>query len=125
MFNTFADLERPQVYAHLLTTLRAELPHIVLYRPHGRARRRSTASSSPLRSRCPAPERVQLDDVPARHESALVDMLERPLPLTRELLEAGRIVTDAGSTAAYVIARAQLAYRKAMVEAVPKAFLVN
>jgi spermidine synthase len=125
VFNTFADLERPQVYAHLLTTLRAELPHLVVYRPPwaGAMQLNSfiVAAAEPL----PEPERVQLDDVPARHESALTEMLERPLPLTRELTEAGRVVTDAGSTAAYVIARAQLAYRKAIVEAVPKAFLVN
>jgi len=52
-------------------------------------------------------------------------MLEQPQPLTRELLEFGRVVTDAGSVTAYAIARAQLAYRKSIVEAVPKAFLVN
>jgi spermidine synthase len=125
VFNTFADLERPQVYAHLLTTLRAELPHLVVYRPPwaGAMQLNSfiVAAAQPL----PEPERVQLGDVPARHDFALTEMLERPLPLTRELTEAGRVVTDAGSTAAYVIARAQLAYRKAIVEAVPKAFLVN
>ena len=57
--------------------------------------------------------------------ATLTDMLEQPQPLTRELLEYGRIVTDAGSVTAYAIARAQLDYRKAIVEAVPKAFLVN
>ena len=125
VFNTFADLERPQVYAHLLTTLRAELPHIVLYRPlwAGATQLNSflVASVTPL----PEPERVHLDDVPARHESALTEMLDQPQPLTRELMEAGRVVTDAGSAGAYAIARAQLAYRKAIVETVPKAFLVN
>ena len=125
VFNTFADLQRPEVYAHLLTTLRAELPHIVVYRPlwAGATQLNSflVAGATPL----PEPERIRLDDVPARHDSALVDMLERPQPLTRELLDEGKVVTDASSAAAYAIARAQLAYRKAIVEAVPKAFLVN
>ena len=125
VFNTFADLQRPEVYAHLLATVRTELPHIVVYRPQwaGAVQLNSflVASAAPL----PEPERVRLDDVPARHESTLTEMLERPQPLTRELMEAGRVVTDARSAAAYAIARAQLAYRKAIVEAVPKAFLVN
>jgi len=125
VFNTFADLERPEVYAHLLTTLRAELPHIVMYRPNwpGATQLNSflVAAAAPLGS----PERVHLDDIPARHDAALSDMLERPQPLTRELMENGRVVTDAGSAAAYAIARSQLAYRKAIVESVPKAFLVN
>ena len=125
VFNTFADLERPEVYAHLLATLRAELPHIVVYRPQwaGATQLNSfiVAAAAPL----PAPGAGAPRRRAARHESALADMLEQPLPLTRELLEDGRIVTDAGSAAAYAIARAQLAYRKAIVEAVPKAFLVN
>ena len=126
VFNTFADLERPQVYAHLLTTLRAELPHIVAL-PAAMGGRDADEQLPRRRrgSRCPRPSACSSTTCPPRHEAALADMLERPLPLTRELLEAGRIVTDAGSTAAYVIARAQLAYRKAIVEAVPKAFLVN
>ena len=33
VFNTFADLDEPRPYAHFLTTLRSELPFIVLYRP--------------------------------------------------------------------------------------------
>jgi spermidine synthase len=125
VFNTFADLERPEGYAHLLTTLRAELPHIALYRPNWAGAKQLNsflvAAPAPLGD----PERVHLEGVPARHEPTLTDMLEQPQPLTRELLEYGRIVTDAGSVTAYAIARAQLDYRKAIVEAVPKAFLVN
>jgi predicted membrane-bound spermidine synthase len=125
VFNTFADLERPEGYAHLLMTLRAELPHIVLYRPPWadavQVNSFLVAAAAPLG----VPERVHLDNVPARHEPVLTEMLERPQPLTRELLEDGRIVTDAGSAAAYAIARAQLVYRKGIVESVPKAFLVN
>jgi hypothetical protein len=125
VFNTFADLERPAAYADLLTTLRAELPYIVLYRPDwpGAVQLNSflVAGVTPLA----APEHVRLADVPARHESDLAEMLERPQPLTRELLEDGQIVTDARSAAAYNIAQSQIAYRESIVKAVPRAFLVN
>ena len=56
VFNTFADLDYPRAYAHFLTTLRTELPFIVLYRPdYGLSPRTSTASSSPAASRCRRP----------------------------------------------------------------------
>ena len=125
VFNTFADLERPAAYAHLLATLRAELPYIVLYRPPwpGAVQLNSflVAGAAPLAT----PEHVLLSGVPARHEADLAGMLEEPQPLTRELLENGQIVTDARSVAAYDIAGSQIAYRKSIVRAVPRAFLVN
>ncbi|HKA42743.1 MAG TPA: fused MFS/spermidine synthase [Burkholderiales bacterium] len=125
VFNTFADLERPAAYAHLLTTLRAELPHIVVYRPDwpGAVQVNSfiVASANPLRS----PERPRLTDIPLRHDSVLAEMLERPQALTRELLGRGQVVTDARSAAAYDIAQSQIRYRKSIVESVPPAFLVN
>jgi spermidine synthase len=125
VFNTFADLERPRSYAHLLATLRSELPHLVLYRPYfgGAAQINSfiVASRRPL----PAPERPDVPDVPLRHEAELAGMLSRPQALTRDLLEHGEIVTDARSAAAYDTAQGQVEYRKSIVEAVPKAFLVN
>jgi spermidine synthase len=125
VFNTFADLERPAAYADLLTTLRAELPYIVLYRPQwpGAVQLNSflVAGVTPLS----APEHVRLADVPARHESDLAEMLEQPQPLTRELLGDGEIITDARNAAAYDIAQSQIAYRESIVKAVPKAFLVN
>jgi hypothetical protein len=73
----------------------------------------------------PEPARVGLPDVPLRHEATLAAMLERPQPLTRELMESGEIVTDAHSSATWDIALSQIAYRRAIVETVPKAFLVN
>jgi spermidine synthase len=124
VFNTFADLERPDAYAHLLATLRAELPYIALYRPWPGAVQVNSflvASASALA----APERVRLPDVPLRHEAALTAMLEQPQQLTRELLQRGAIITDAHSTAAWDIAQSQIAYRKSIVESVPKAFLLN
>jgi spermidine synthase len=125
VFNTFADLERPEGYAHLLMTLRAELSHIVLYRPQWAGATQLNSFLVAAATSLEAPERVHLDNIPAGHARSLASMLERPQPLTRELLEAGRIVTDAGSAGADATARAQLAYRKAIVQSVPKAFLVN
>lgn len=125
VFNTFADLTRPAAYAHLLATLRAELPYIVLYRPQwGGATQINSflvASAEPLA----APQTVRLDDVPMRYDADLALMLERPQALSRELLERGEIVTDARSAAAYDIAQSQIVYRRSIVEAVPRAFLVN
>ena len=125
VFNTFADLTRPDAYAHLLATLRAELPYIVVYRPHwaGATQVNSfvVASAEPL----PAPQAVRLDDVPMRHDADLARMLERPQALSRELLERGEVVTDARSAAAYDIAQSQIDYRRSIVGAVPPAFLLN
>jgi hypothetical protein len=60
-----------------------------------------------------------------RYDADLALMLERPQALSRELLERGEIVTDARSAAAYDIAQSQIAYRRSIVEAVSRAFLVN
>jgi len=125
VFNTFADLERPAAYAHLLATLRAELPYIALYRPDwpGSAHVNGfiVAGAAPL----PEPRPVQLDYVPPRHADALDAMLRQPLTLNRGLLERGQVVTDARSRAVYDIAESQIVYRGAVVQALPRAFLVN
>jgi spermidine synthase len=124
VFNTFADLARPAAYAHLLATLRAELPYIVVYRPEWTGMQINSflvASAEPLA----AAQTVRLDDIPMRHEVDLAHMLERPQALSRELLQHGEIVTDAHSAAAYDIAQSQIGYRKSIVEALPAAFLLN
>ncbi|MCC7483588.1 MAG: fused MFS/spermidine synthase [Burkholderiales bacterium] len=125
VFNTFADLERPAAYADLLATLRAELPYIVLYRPRwaGAAQVNGflVAALAPL----PDPQWMRLDDVPEAHVPALSGMLEHPRPLSRELLAEGEVVTDARSVATYDIAASQIAFRRAVVEGMPKAFLLN
>jgi len=125
VFNTFADLERPAVYAHFLATLHAELPHITLYRPEwpGATHVNSflVAAADPL----PAPAKVTLDYVPARHSETLWSMLADPRPLDANLLAGGRIVTDARSAAAHDMALGQLVYRRAVVEALPPPLLLN
>mgnify|MGYP001034331087 CR=1 FL=1 len=55
---------------------------------------------------------------------AAVLMLQ-PQVLHRELLKDGEIVTDARNLALHDVAESQIAYRRAVVEAVPPAFLVN
>lgn len=125
VFNTFADLEHPVVYAHVLATLRAELPHIVLYRPDwpGSAHVNSfiVAAATPL----PGPQPVSLDYVPPQFSSALDAMMTRPLELNRRLLDQGEIVTDALNRAAHDVAESQLVFRRSVVQALPAAFLVN
>ena len=125
VFNTFADLEHPLAYAHLLATLREELPHMVIYRPDwpGLPHINSfiVASARPL----PAPQQILLDYVPLQHTAALDAMLARPMTLDLGLLRDGEIVTDARNRALLDIAEGQIAYRRAVVRSLPAAFLVN
>jgi spermidine synthase len=125
VFNTFADLENPLSYAHLLTTLRSELPHLTIYRPAsiGASHTNSfiVASTTPL----PATVRVTMDDMPARHETTLWDMLAAPMALTPALFAGGKIITDAHNRAALDLAYAQQIYRQAVVGNTPPAFLLN
>jgi spermidine synthase len=125
VFNTFADLDRPAAYAHLLATLRAELPYIALLRPEwpGVTHINSflVASADPLA----APQPARVANVPLRHERDLARMLERPQPLSRKLLEHGEIVTDARSATAHDIAQSQITYRRSILQSLPAAFLVN
>jgi spermidine synthase len=125
VFNTFADLDRPRIYAHLLATLRAELPYIVLYRPdYGIATHINSfivASPRPL----PSPVRADLDHVPARHLQTLPRMLQEPIPLDQQLLAEGRVITDARNPAGADFAEKQLINRRWVVESLPPAFFVN
>lgn len=125
VFNTFADLDMPHAYAHFLTTLRAELPYLTLYRPDwpGTAHVNSFAVAGlrPLPDARPA----RLDYVPPRHSAALESMLTRPQALHHDLLEDGEIVTDAYNRAVHDMAESQLVYRQGVVRALPAAFLVN
>jgi spermidine synthase len=125
VFNTFADLERPATYAHLLVTLRSELPHLALYRPDWpdaiHINSFLVASAAPL----PEKHAVVFDHVPPRHRDTLFDMLARPAPLTPALFEGGRIVSDAHNAAAHDLALTEVIYRRAVVENLPAALLLN
>ncbi len=125
VFNTFADLENPVSYAHLLTTLRSELPHLAIYRPAsiGASHTNSfiVASAVPL----PAITRVTMDDMPTRHETTLWDMLSAPMTLTTELFAGGKIISDAHNRAALDLAHVQRIYRQAVIGNTPPAFLLN
>lgn len=125
VFNTFADLNQPVVYAHLLTTLRSELSSIVLYRPDWRGSTNVNSFIVAAAAALPEPQPVQLDYVPPQHVAALDAMMARPLMLNRDLLDQGEIVTDARNRALHAIAESQISYRKGVVQAVPAAFLVN
>lgn len=125
VFNTFADLDDPRAYAHLLTTLRTELPFIVLYRPdYGLSRHINSfivAAAKPL----PAPASVELSHVPSRYFDTLSTMLRDPRPLDQQLLEHGQVITDARNTVADDIAVSQIIHRRAVVGVLPAAFFVN
>lgn len=125
VFNTFADLERPAAYAHFLVTLRAELPHLAFYRPDWPGSTQVNSFVVAGAAALPAPARVVLDHVPDRHNAPLWEMLAKPLPPDAVSLEGGRIVTDARNAAAFELAAVQLAYRRAVVQALPPALLLN
>ncbi len=125
VFNTFADLDRPRPYAHFLTTLRAELPFVVIYRPdYGLASHINSfvvASNRPL----PAPTGVNLQHVPQRHLATLAKMLREPRPLDQQLLEHGRVITDAINAMPADFAASQMVNRRYVLESLPPAFFVN
>lgn len=125
VFNTFVDLDRPTVYAHFLVTLHAELPEIVVYRPDpGGARHvNSFVVASAVTLAPPAP--LRLRDAPPGHAATLQAMLERPNKLDSDTLRRGAIITDARNTISLDIADAQMAYRRLVIETVPRAFLLN
>ncbi len=125
VFNTFADTDQPRPYAHFLTTLRTELPYIVLYRPdYGVATHVNSfvvAGAQPLA----APAGADISHVPSRHFDVLGAMLREPRPLDQQLMRDGRVITDANNPVAADMASSQLVNRRYVVEALPAAFFVN
>lgn len=125
VFNTFADLERPAAYAHFLVTLRAELPHSALYRPHWPGSMHVNSFVVAGAAQLSDPVRVTLDQVPERHNASLWEMLATPLAPGAVPLAGGSVITDARNAAAFDLANVQLDYRRAVVRALPPAFLLN
>jgi len=125
VFNTFADIEHPAAYAHLLTTLRSELPYLALYRPDWPGALHINSFIVASATVLPEPKEVALDHVLPQHSAALAAMIARPQALHRGLLKDGEIVTDARNRALHDVAEGQIIYRRAVVESVPAAFLVN
>ena len=68
---------------------------------------------------------VYADQMPPEHASTFEHMMARPLALDRALLKDGEVVTDARNRALHDVAKGQLIYRRAVVESLPAAFLVN
>ena len=125
MFNTFADLQHPLSYAHLLVTLRTALPHLAIYRPAAIGVSHTNSFIVASASALPTPARVTLDYVPPQHESALWDMLAAPMPLDAALFDGGKIITDAHHRAALDMAHAQRVYRHSVIGFTPAEFLLN
>jgi spermidine synthase len=124
VFNTFADLDLPLAYAHFLTTLRAEFPHVLLYREEDTDARHVNsyvvASVAPLTATPP-----RLNDVPERYAADLEALYAHPRQLDRGLTEGGQVITDARGVAAADLARMQMSYRREVVKNLPAAFLIN
>jgi spermidine synthase len=125
VLNAVAVVERPAAMGNLLVTLRAELPHLALYRPDwpGAANVNYfvVASASPL----PEPVTVRLGDVPAQHAATLPAMLAHPIAHAPELFAGAEVVTDAHSRGVYDLAQSQLGHRRALVASLPPAFLAD
>jgi len=125
VFNTFADLEQPAAYAHLLVTLQSELPHLVLYRPDLPGVTQVNSFIVAGATALTPPAKVTMDYVPGQHQANLWAMLARPLATTGSLTAGGRILTDARNAATHDMARAQLDYRRSVVANMPRGFLLN
>lgn len=124
VFNTFADLEDPRAYAHLLTTLTSELPHAVIYRPDWRGARRINSFIVAAPAPLPAARKITLD-VPEAHATVMWDMLAAPRPVDAPMLAGGKIIYDAWNAAALDLAASQSGFRKGVLESAPPQLLIN
>jgi hypothetical protein len=128
VFNTFADLRDTKSYAHLLATLRSELPQLALYRPPSTQVAKASHTNSFIVASAtvlPEPVPVHMAALPQRYEGPLRDMIAAPLALTAALFEGGQIITDARNGGALDIARAQRGYRQIVIGSTPAQFLLN
>lgn len=125
VFNTFANLDDPRGYAHLLTTMMSELPHIALYRPDWRGARQINSFLVAAPAPLPAPQRVTITDVPEHHAATLWDMLAKPRVVGTDLTAGGRVIYDAWNAAALDMADSQAAFRRSVLDAAPPALLMN
>jgi spermidine synthase len=125
IFNTFANLDEPRAYAHLLATLQSELPHVVMFRPGWPGARQINsflvASVAPL----PPPQHVTINDVPESHAAALWDMLAKPQVVDSAMTASGKIIHDAWNAAALDMAASQSAFRQGVLNSAPPALLMN
>ncbi len=125
VFNTFVDLDRPTVYANFLVTLHAELPEIVVYRPDAAGSRHVNSFVVASAATLVPPSPARLREAPPRHAATLRTMLDRPNKLDSDTLRRGAVITDARNSISLDIADAQMAYRRLVIETVPRAFLLN
>lgn len=124
VFNTFAHLDLPQAYAHLLATLQRELPHAVIHRPSVPGSRHINsfivAAATPL----PAMRPVTLTDVPEQHAGTLWDLLAQARPAA-DFAAGGRVISDAWNPVGFDLAQSQAAFRRGVLEHAPPALLMN
>jgi len=125
VFNTFANLDNPRSYTHLLATLSSELPHVVMHRPDWPGAREINSFLVAARAPLQEPRRVTITDVPERHTSTLWDMLARPRTVDASLTAQGIIIHDTRNAAALDLAASQAAFRRGVLATAPPALLMN
>ncbi len=124
VFNTFAHLDQPRAYAHLMATLTRELPQAVVHRPPLPGARHINsfivASAKTLQPLKP----VTLNDVPEQHGTTLWDLLAQARPAA-EYTEGGRVISDAWNPAGFDLAANQATFRQGVLWQAPPALLMN
>ena len=125
ILNTFADRQFRRPYAHFLATLRAAMPAMVLYRTNYAGVVHVNSFVVAAARRLPEPLQVAVSDAPPSIAAALTDMLAHPKPPDSSVLDQSQVITDALNPVALDMAKGQARYRKAVIDAVPAAFLFN
>lgn len=125
ILNTFADRQFRRPYAHLLATLRAAMPALVLYRTNYAGVVHVNSFLVAATDRLPAAVKVGLEGVPTTLAPALADMLAHPHPPDANILGNSHVITDAHNPVSLDMAKGQARYRAAVIDAVPAAFLFD
>jgi spermidine synthase len=124
VFNTFAHLDLPRAYAHLVATLTRELPQAVIHRPDLPGVRHINSFIVASAQALPAMRPVTLADVPSQHAATLWDLLAQARPAAA-YAEGGRVISDAWNPAGFDLAQSQAAFRRGVLDNAPPALLLN
>lgn len=124
VFNTFAHLDQPLAYAHLMATLTSELPQAVVHRPPLPGARHINSFIVASARTLPPLRTVTLHDVPEQHNTMLWDMLAQARPAA-SYAEGGRVISDAWNPAGFDLAANQATFRQGVLWQAPPALLMN
>lgn len=124
VFNTFAHLDQPLAYAHLMATLTSEMPQAVVHRPPLPGARHINSFIVASAKTLPQLRTVTMNDVPEQHSTMLWDMLAQARPATG-YAEGGRVISDAWNPAGFDLAANQATFRQGVLWQAPPALLMN